>query len=304
MFAISDEQYRACSWGLLLPGDVPGAVLDSYSENLFLLNLYSPHFLYPCFYATELGIRRRDHKKASIRYFHSQLQAPRFNREHFVRYHRALIGESGCGAWNPYRTAEWKTEEWRLAVACLLYIGLQEYENSKEFVTWPRESADMATILETLFTAGTDDNSEIGYKLRKRAAALLASNLPDVEGGIKMLYKERSSFVHGSFFKSLAKHVKVTDQLGQLPLPPFADLYRQKECVRQALVAYLYLNKVRRSTTEFKGFETVIEILEEAIINLDLREKVRRHVELILSLCAEPIGDKAAATSATLPENP
>ena len=98
--------------------------------------------------------------------------------------------------------------------------------------------------------------------------------------------------------------MKVTDQLGQLPLPPFADLYRQKECVRQALLAYLYLNKVRRSTTEFKGFETVIEILEEAIINLDLREKVRRHVELILSLCAEPIADKAAATSATLPENP
>lgn len=117
---------------------------------------------------------------------------------------------------------------------------------------------------------------------------LVAFRQPGVEKEIKTLYKERSSFVHGSYFQALSKKFKIEDRIGRLPLPPFSDLYRQKECVRQALVAYLYLHKIRCLTDEFKGFRTVIDILEEAIINLEVRDKVRRHVELILSLCAEP----------------
>lgn len=263
--------------------------MDGYPEHLFLLNLYSPQFLYPIFYATEMGLWRPDHKKQTVLYSRHQQQSARFKREEFARYHQALIAESGYGSWNAYRMTKWDKEGWRLYGACLLYVGLQEYENSKQFVTWPRESADMATILEALFTAGTDDNTEVGYKLRKRAAALLASQEPGVEREIKMLYKERSSFVHGSFFQRIAKQVKIADGIGQLPLPPFADLYRQKECVRKALVAYLYLNQIRHSTAEFGRFGSVIEILEEAIMNLDMRERVRRHVESILSLCEDPI---------------
>lgn len=295
VFGITTGQYQVASWGLILPGAVPDTMMDGYAETLCLLNLYSPHFLYPCFYATEMGLLQPDHRKDRMLYFHSQREAARFKREHFVRYHQALISESGYGCWNARRMTLWKTEDWRLFVASLLYVGLQEYENSKEFVTWPRESADMATILEALFTAGTDDNSEVGYKLRKRAATLVAFRDPSIEHEIKKLYKERSSFVHGSLFQSLAKHVKIADGLGELPLPPFNDLYRQKECVRYALVAYLYLNKIRRSTAEFERYDTVIDILEDAIINLDVREKVRRHVDAILSLCDIPAGDAHAA---------
>ncbi len=65
-----------------------------------------------------------------------------------------------------------------------------------------RESADMATILEALFTAGTGENTEIGYKLRKRVAAMLAFQFPSIEKEIKDLYKQRSAFVHGSFFRA------------------------------------------------------------------------------------------------------
>jgi hypothetical protein len=243
---------------------------------------------------TDLGIWLSEHKKQEMLYFHGQNQATRFKREAFVRYHQALVGAAGYGSSNLLRMGEWSKEDWRLYVASLLYVGLQEYENIKEFVTWPREAADMATILEALFTAGTDDNTEVGYKLRKRAAVLLAFRHPSIEKDIKKLYDERSSFVHGSFFRSLAKHVTVTDGLAQLPPPPFEMLYRQKEGVREALIAYLYLNEIRVSTTEFAGFTTVIEVLEEAVINLDVREKVRRHVEYILSLCAEPTAEPAA----------
>ena len=243
-----------------------------------------------------------DYKKDKMLYFHGQRQAARFRREEFVRYHQALISEAGYGSSNALRMSKWSKEDWRLYVASLLYVGLQEYENAKEFVTWPRESADMATILEALFTAGTDDNSEVGYKLRKRAAALLAFCHPSIEKDIKKLYDERSSFVHGSFFRSLSKHVTVTDGLAQLPAPPFETLYMQKQGVREALVTYLFLNKVRRTAPEFANFGTVIEILEEAIINLNVRANMQRHVESILSLCTDPGAVTQTVAKTTSPE--
>jgi hypothetical protein len=283
--AITDREFRTCSWGLLLPDCVPDAIVDSYPEILFLLNLYSPVFLYPVFYVTSMGVRRPDHKKVQMTYFHTQGQAERFKRQEFIKYYEMLITESHYGSWNAIRMATWKKEEWRLFVACLLYSELKAYENSKYVFIWQRESADMATLLEALFTAGAD-STEVGYKLRKRAAALIGFYLPTIEKDIKKLYEQRSSFVHGSFFQNIAKDVKVIEGIAQLPSPPFDVLYQQKECVRHALIAYLYLSKVHRDTSEFKGHGTVMDILEEAIINLELRTRVRTHAEFILSLCA------------------
>lgn len=163
LHTISDEQYGTAAWGLLLPNDIPEAILDAFAENVFLLNIYSPNFLYPCFHVSDLGIWRHDYGKRSAIYFNAQRQVARFRREEFVRYHGALKSEARYGCWNGDRAKQWDTEDWRLLVASILYLRLQDYENSKEFITWPRESADMATILETLFTAGTEDNSEVGY---------------------------------------------------------------------------------------------------------------------------------------------
>lgn len=284
-FGIGDEHFAVSSWGLLLPGEVTDVVVDAYPETLFLLNLYSPYFLYPVFFATTKGIIRPDHNKRRELYAHDQNQAARFARPEFVEFFGEMITEAGYGSWNAKRTAGWHKEDWRLFVACHLFSELKAFENSKYPITWQRESADMATILEALFTAGGDENTEIGYRLRKRAAALMGSRLPTVDQDIKKLYGERSSFVHGSFFRKIAKQAKVKDGLAELPLPPFEDLYGQKESVRRTLIAYLYLNKIHRSTEEFDGFDTVMDLLEAAIIDVDLRIKVRHHVDHILALC-------------------
>jgi hypothetical protein len=253
----------------LLPGDVDDAVVDAYPETLFLLNLYSPHFLYPAFYVTPSSIIRPGRNKD--RYLHDQKQAHIFKQKQFVDYHQTLVTESGYGSWNALRMARGTREDWRLFVACLMYSGLTEYDNSKYPFIWQRESADMATILEALFTAGSDGNTEVGYKLRKRAATLIASRYPTIEQEIKTLYNDRSAFVHGSFFLNIAKKIQVVD--GQLSIPPFDLLYGQKEIVRHVLIAYLDLNKIRRSTGEFEGFGTVMEILEDAIINLEFEKQ-------------------------------
>ena len=93
---------------------------------------------------------------------------------------------------------------------------------------------------EALFTAGGDDNTEIGYRLRKRIAMLLSRQIPNIEAKMKELYKQRSAFVHGSFFRQIHKKTVVEKGLAHLPAPPFQFLYSEKELVRIALVAYLY----------------------------------------------------------------
>jgi hypothetical protein len=143
----------------------------------------------------------------------------------------------------------------------------------------------MATILEALFTAGSGDNTEVGYKLRKRVAVLLSFLFPSIEKEIRDLYKERSSFVHGAFFLRLREEIEIEGGLAKLPSPPFAFLYGYKERIRFALVGYMVLNKARkRGSEEFKGCASVLDILERAIIDIDMRAAVRVHAEGVLRL--------------------
>ncbi len=46
-FGITEKKFKECSWGLLIPDSLEGAI--AYPETIFLINLYSPVFLYPLF---------------------------------------------------------------------------------------------------------------------------------------------------------------------------------------------------------------------------------------------------------------
>jgi len=284
-FGIYDENYKICSWGLLLPDLVPDAIGGGYAEILFLLDLYSPHFLYPVFYVTDFGVSRPNHRKSHLLYCHDQNQVDRFRRKAFVKYYEALISESVYGSWQADRMAHWDKEDWRLFVACLLFTELKAYENSKEVFTWRRESANLVTILESLLTAKGSYVPKVGPKVKKRITTLMGFRFPNIERDIDELYDQRHDFVHGSFFLRVKKDVEIRDGLAILPSPPFLFLYRQKEYIRHFLAAYLYLNNILKSgPTEFKGLRDVLEILEKSIIDADLRAKVRQYAEAILGL--------------------
>lgn len=107
---------------------------------------------------------------------------------------------------------------------------------------------------------------------------------PDTQG-VKDLYKERSAFVHGSFFIQIRKEMEIKDGLAKLPSPPFHFLYCQKERIRIARVAYIHLNKIRKGgAAEFTGCASVLDILEHAVIDLETRAAVRAYTELVLRL--------------------
>jgi hypothetical protein len=284
-FGIDETDYARSSWGLLLPDIAPNALGNGYADILFLLNLYSPRFLRPVFYLSNFGIYRPDHDEHQLLYFHDQNQMLRFRRMEFVEFYKTLASESSYGSWQADRMANWDSEDMRMFVACVLFSGFRQSEHSKDVFTWQRESADMATLLEALFTAGTGDNTEVGYKLRKRAAALLAFAFPNIENEVKELYKQRSAFVHGSFFTQIRKDIEIKDGLAKLPSPPFLFLYGHKERIRFALVAYLYLNKLRKGgAAEFAACASVLDTLERSVIDLQMRAIVRVHTEKILKL--------------------
>lgn len=281
IFGINKKLYEKSSWGLLVPDTLEEGGF-AHTETMFLFNLYSPNFLYPLFSVNDMGIMKQDSKKDPLIYFHTQDHSI-FKTKEFVTFYKTLFEQSKYGSWYLDRIQKWEEEDWRLFVAAFLYTGLKDYENEKSSFGWQRESAEMATILESLFTAEKAKNEEIGYRLRKRIATLLSYRFPSIEEDIKELYTQRSAFVHGSFFAQIAKDSKTANN--NLPIPDFGLLYKQKEYVRWALVAYLYLAQlVRLQSAMFGDIKTVINLLEQSIIDIELRKKVLEETEKILSL--------------------
>lgn len=277
---ITEEYFNQCSWGLFIPENLTNT-FDCF-ETCFILNLYSPKFLHPLFCVKDLGIIKQEkNKKYKLTSFHTQ-DCSIFCKKEFIFFYRKMLEHSKYAVWDYNRVKLWKEEDWRMFIVASLYFGLKDYENSKKPFEWQRESAEMSTIMEALFTASDSQNEEIGYRLRKRISVLLSYKFPTIEEDIKELYKARSLFVHGSFFKQIAKTQKKAP--GTIPSPDFEILYKHKEYVRFAIIAYLNLiNAAREERIKVKE-ESVINMLEESIIDIKLRKQIVDETKEILSL--------------------
>ncbi len=70
-----------------------------------------------------------------------------------------------------------------------------------------------------------------------------------------------------------------------IPTPDFGLLYKHKEYVRYALVAYLHLALlIKQNPSEYKDHKTVMGALEESIIDTELREKLVAKTKKLFSL--------------------
>lgn len=283
-YGLTEKQFEQCSWGLLIPDTLEeGGFGDT--ETMSLLNLYSPTFLYPAFFVNDMGINRRTSHKDPFIYFHTQ-NGKIFQKKEFVTFYKKLFEQTKYGELNSDRIQTWDKEDWRLFVALSLYSGLKDYENIKSPLGWQRETAEMATILEALFTADDSKNEEVMYRLGKRIAALLSWKFPSIEKDIKKeLYKARSDFVHGSYFIQIAK--ESPNAFNNIPIPDFHLLYKHKEYVRVAVVAYLNLAKIIKEGG-IDGVKSVMDALEQSIINVPLREKLIKETQELFALMPEP----------------
>ena len=120
-FGITEKKFKECSWGLLIPDSLAGAL--AYPETIFLINLYSPVFLYPLFYASDMGITHLPLEKPIITFYHSQNQSSIFTRKEFICFFKTILPQSQYGAWVLDRAQKWNKEDWRLFVAGMFYSG-------------------------------------------------------------------------------------------------------------------------------------------------------------------------------------
>lgn len=287
-FGITEKQYKDCRWGLLLPNPVEHG--EHSKEITSLLSLYAPSFMRPAFYASDFGISVINAQPLG-NWLHGQDRSELFSSPNFVEFFKTMLSALRYFNWLRDNVLVWTDEDWRLYMAASFYDDLEQYENSKKIYAWQRESADMATILEILFTAGDNDKEEVGYRLRKRASVLMGWRFPSIEKEIRDLYSDRSDLVHGSFYRKIVKGMR-GNKNGDAAMPPppnFQKLYETKERLRFLLVAYLCLNEVRLAKTKdvFTGFGSVQQILEAAIIDTRLREKVVETVRPVVDLLPE-----------------
>lgn len=284
---ITRALFKKCSWAVRFPKRSGDLSVGKHWEVEFLCNLYSPEFLYPVFHAGDYGIEQNsDRRGLDPAYSILQQQATLFARPEFAKFCDTMRTGACYALWVRDRAARWRSEDWRLFVASQLYLGLREFHNRKSYFGWQRESADIAAMLEALLTAGDKTTAEVGYRLRKRAAVLLADRLPSIEKDIKKLYETRSTFVHGSFFASIPKEMK--RQATGLPLPNFSLLRRQKEYARFVLVGYLCLAR-GVGGGKFGGSKNAMDGLESGIIDTGCRASVRREIGGVLDLLSSPV---------------
>jgi len=281
---LTKEECERSLWGILLP-DPDNIHYSGYSEVLSLLNLFSPQYMKPDFYITNSGIHKiKNFNKNEIKANNYQGHNY-FISKKFITFYELLIKEMKYFIWDRDVVIKWSKEDWRLYMASIFYKGLEEYEESKSYYTWQRESADMATLLETLFTAGDASNEEIGYRLRKRIAVLIQWKYNEIEKDIKILYKDRSEFIHGSYYIKIISEMKKNENDNAVPpVPDFDKLYKSKEQIRFIFISYLYIHKIFESKSEplFQKYDNVQNMLEEAIIDINLRSKITELTKQII----------------------
>lgn len=282
-FGITEREFKQATWALLVPIAPDDAIAYSPAETMFLLNLYSPDFVYPMFGASDFGLRRLGAATPPPITARYEDRSQTFLRPEFPAFFKLFLPQSKYGTWQLDRAQKWDKEDWRLFVAAKLYSELIQYDNQKDAFGWQREAAEMSAALEALFTAGDSLNEEVGYRLRKRIAVLLSQRFPQIEKDTKDLYGQRSAFIHGSFFKHIAEKSKLSD--GGPPLPDFGLLQKHKEYVRCALVACLALAMMFQSRREnFGQAKNVMGALENALIDTALRSRVVAMADEVLAL--------------------
>ncbi len=288
---INQVHLSQAKWGMFFPVDsTTGA-----SDILFLMDIFSPRFLVSVFTVSQTGIQR-PMIRSSYGMISRSSEAPYLFRgvafEKF--FQRMKIFSPYASLFLPNRM-KWQNDDWRLAVACHMFLGLRHYEGAKDLLIWQREASDMAIILETLLTASDKTKEEVGFRLKQRATVLVGSFFPLVKKDLTNLYDTRSFFVHGSVFanpKEIIRKAKLNAEKNKneeyhessFPVPDvavFNELLKQRQIVRFVLISSLLILEAKNEGA-FPGYSNMCAIFDGMILDVDLRKKVHNIIRPVL----------------------
>lgn len=203
------------SWGILI--NTTGYLL-SESEITLLIALFTGIFPVLSFILRETGFYnnvKNDFKRVLGNQNNIALQVlidSKFGG--FVEKYLSLICEYQE---NPSGMRLWSEEQVRIFFALKQFEKLKTY-SVKSLYFWAKEYSDIATIFETLLANEKEpENSDIKYRLKKRAGILLCNDFQGYDGLLNDMYNLRSSYVHGSIFKTV-KFEKDDDGFAQVKI--------------------------------------------------------------------------------------
>ncbi|KKP90092.1 MAG: hypothetical protein UR96_C0047G0022 [candidate division WS6 bacterium GW2011_GWC1_36_11] len=276
---ITKEEYEKLSWGILFP--------NYYDYNFyhftFCLYEFKDFFLTPDILVTNIGIQwfPRDKNDAYMQlWFEDELLEiinsgfHNFYEKYHQTFSRIIIDYS--------QISKWSQEDWRIYMSFNLYRDFHTYKTERHLLTWQKEFVDSMTIFEMLLTAEENEQTEIGYRLKKRFGLLLGKQFPDYATVLSKAYKFRSEFVHGSIFVGLKKRTKVgDDEASGIANLTFSKevLYISTEIQRYLrylvfMYAVLYEEMIKTSS----DFKDVISALEAGLRDDFTKKKIQKIV--------------------------
>jgi len=284
------DMYQSCYdnsvWGILLP-DYSKDKLDSKYESSLIINLFSDLSLPIMFSVASGGITIYKSKLDDLEKSKFHSEDKKFTNIKFTEFYKLLTPEVMGINWRADEVLKWDREQWRLSIACLLFSELEQYQRSKDVMTWQKECAEIVTLYETLLSRCKNDNGR--HKIVQRVEILLAEHykksFPKIKKNLKTLFDYRNEFVHGGFFDRLKKATKPypNDTLAQLPNVDFQFLEEQTAVLRKTLVLFIFLRKKFKKSKKYAGL-SVPEIINMGIMNIATRKKIREYANQILKL--------------------
>lgn len=240
--------YERCSWGLLLPHSEDHDWTDD-AQILFILNLYSPQFLFPLFNAGDMGLEdlTRDLPKYLIEPDHTQNQSDIFRKTKFAHFYNKMLPQCSLYSHHTDKTGKWTSEQTLIGMACFLFDDLKKYSHGKNPYTYHREYLDLCVILEMLLM--NEDERWKKKRIANRSYILINKKCPKARSIFTDIYNERSQFVHGKTFKAIKRFSmeKVySDATIKYNKKHFELTEKSTTCVRYLLTAYIYLHRKKR----------------------------------------------------------
>lgn len=279
------NSYKNSNWGILLPVYCKEISFGEEYIACYLMKLFSGSPLSAMFSVSHAGVHISKQnvtilEKAS---FHGEDE--KYLSKNFVSFYRNLFPVIKKAQWYAPSVARWGLEDWRLCVACSLFAGLEKYYKSRYLMTWPSECADVASLYEVLLSRRKNDGGV--YRIMQRINVLFGDSFnQQMQKDFSILYNYRNEFVHGSFFERLKKNTKTypdNNNMAQLPTMDFKFLDEQANLARKVFVIYIYLTK-KMSEGYLKG-ASVSRVINDGIMDIKLRKKIRQCVKEILKLC-------------------
>jgi hypothetical protein len=280
--------YGQSAWGMMVPYDSKKDDIASIYTPTLIVHLYTAKPLITTFIVADYGpwLLTRELRIHQRGQFHSEDKS--LLSKKFIKFYKEILPAVHGTDWEACRVTKWDKEDWRMHLAIIFFKQLADYYNKKPVTTWPKECADIVTLIETLFSV---DESDYGKRaMMQRIEIVLrkfyGKKFLETRKDLNELFNYRNKFTHGRYFLKLKKSTTAypdNDKMAQLPSVDMRLLSDLEIITRDIILVYLYLLKTFNRLLNKRGI-TLSGLIQETVMDIKLRKRIDIFSEKILRL--------------------